>query len=168
MCTTKIPAGLPNRCGGGVRIENGAVMGVRSWHHAGLHCGTQILITALFKVLTLALRTSSIFAFKTDTYDFIWEERHFIRVHHTPSTYTRKILLLLKQTKKHLYKTLEEWRSLVPIHWARVMQRRPVYSSLEACYVSNVDEPKLSWCEVYINYLVAARSYRVGRMKSGH
>jgi hypothetical protein len=171
-CTTEIPAALPSRCDGRVKDWEWCCYGSEVVASCGIALWDPNSHNSPIQGPYLALRTCSILLLKR-TPMILFERRGTLSVHHrTTSTYTRKILLFLKPKKtKHLYKTLEEWRSPVPIHWARVTQQQPVYGSLEACYDSVVDELQLSWCwgfTYYITYLVAARSYWVGRMKSGH
>jgi hypothetical protein len=106
MCTTEIPAGLPSTCGR-VRIENGAVMGVKLVASCRIALWDPNSHNSPIQGPYLALRTSSTLLLKR-TPMILFERRGTLRVHRAPSTYARKFLLFLKPKKKHLYKTLEE------------------------------------------------------------
>jgi hypothetical protein len=103
MCTTEIPAGLPSTCGR-VRIENGAVMGVKLVASCRIALWDPNSHNSPIQGPYLALRTSSTLLLKR-TPMILFERRGTLRVHRAPSTYARKFLLFLKPKKKHLYKT---------------------------------------------------------------
>ncbi len=110
MCTTEIPAGLPSTCGR-VRIENGAVMGVKLVASCGIALWDPNSHNSPIQGPYLALRTSSTLLLKR-TPMILFERRGTLRLHHTPSTYTRKILLFLKPKEKTLVQNT--WRMKIP------------------------------------------------------
>jgi hypothetical protein len=85
MCTTEIPAGLPSTCGR-VRIENGAVMGVKLVASCGIALWDPNSHNSPIQGRYLALRTSSTLLLKR-TPMILFERRGTLRVHRAPSTY---------------------------------------------------------------------------------